>query len=71
MRGAVLRASGLVLLDREGELGIDIAAVVTGGVRELGAAALGTTDVMNGLEGKVGAALALAGLAVFLDGKHG
>src|SRR5438034_32184 len=60
----------LVRLDLQGELGVDVAAVVAGGVRQLGAAALGAAYVMNRLEGQVGAALALAGLTVFLDGKH-
>src|SRR5688572_16972746 len=65
-----MRGSGLIRLDREGELRIDVPAVLARGVRELGVAALGAADVVDRLEGQVGAALALARLAVLLNRKH-
>src|SRR5687767_3649781 len=71
LRGSCWRArSGLIRLDREGELGVDVTAVLARGVRELGVAALGASDVVDRLERQVGAALALARLAVLLDRKH-
>src|SRR4051794_35477837 len=59
-----------LFLDLQGQLGVDVPAVVAGAVRELGVAALGAGDVVDRLEGVVRAALALAGLAGLLDGKH-
>jgi len=55
----------------EGEFGVHVAAVIAGGMRQLGVAALRTAHVMNRLERVVGAALALAGFAVALNRKHG
>src|SRR5688500_1943023 len=60
----------LVLIDLKRQLGIHVAAVVSGGVGELGAAALLAAVVVNRLKRHVRATLALARLAVFLDRKH-
>jgi len=60
----------LFLLDRERELGIYETAVVAGAMGQLGIAALRTADVMDGLEGVMRAAFALAHLADFLDWLH-
>jgi len=59
-----------LLIDLQRELGIYIAAVIAGTVRELGVAALGAADVVDGLKGVVRATLALSGFAVFLNRKH-
>ena len=58
------------LLDLKGELGIDVPAIIARTMRELGVTALRTTNIMNRLERQMSPALALAGFAVFLDGKH-
>src|SRR5688572_11799407 len=58
------------LLDLEGELRVDVPAVVAGAVGELGGAALGAADVVDRLQRVVGTALALAGLADLLYGLH-
>src|SRR3954452_6575447 len=60
----------LLLLDREGELRIDVPAVVARAVRQLRAAALGATDVVDRLQSVMRATLALAHLADSLDGLH-
>src|SRR5215213_3238358 len=68
--GETFARLGLVRLHVERELRVHVAAVVAGGVGKLGAAALGTADVVDGPQRVVRAALALAGLAVLLDGEH-
>src|SRR5205809_478386 len=60
----------LVLVHLERKLGVHVAAVVAGGVGELGGAALGAADGMDRPQRVVRQALALAGLAVFLNGEH-
>ena len=60
----------LVLIHLERKLGVHVPAVVAGGVGELGRAALRAADVMNGPQRVVGAAFALARLAVLLNGEH-
>src|SRR2546428_3397 len=60
----------LFLVHLERKLRVHVAAVVAGGVGELGRAALGAADVVDRPQRVVGAALALAGLAVLLNGEH-
>src|SRR4051794_26527446 len=66
----IVPTSPFLFLDLQRQLRVDVAAVVAGAVWELGVAALGAGDVMDRLEGVVRAALALAGLAGLLNGKH-
>src|SRR5258707_3804487 len=60
----------LFLLDGQGQLGVDVTAIVARAVGQLGIAALGTADVMDGLQGVMRAAFALAHLADSLDRLH-
>src|SRR5947209_8585557 len=62
--------SPLFLVHLQGKLRIDKAAVVAGRMRQLGAAALRAADVMDRPQGMMGAAFALARLAVFLNREH-
>jgi len=61
---------GLLMIDLKRELGVHVPAVVAGGVRKLGVAALGAAHVVDRLEGLMSPALALARLGMFLDRKH-
>src|SRR4051794_21690565 len=60
----------LLLFHRQRQLRVHIAAVVAGGVRELGVAALRAADVVDRLQRVVRTAFALARLADSLDRKH-
>ena len=66
MRGAL----GRLLPDLQRQFRVDVPTIIAGAVRKLGVATLRTPHVMNRLHRMVGAALALAGLAMFLDRKH-
>src|SRR5947209_4402279 len=66
----ILLESGGFLIHLESKFGVHIAAIVAGTVRELGVAALGATDIMNGFQRQMGPAFPLARFAVFLDRKH-
>jgi hypothetical protein len=57
-------------LDLQGQILVDVAAVVAGAVRKLAVAALGAADVVDWLHRLMRAAFALAGFAVSLDRKH-
>jgi hypothetical protein len=69
--GGSTQRLGRLRLHLKRELGVHVAAVIAGTVGELGAAALGTTDVVNRLERVMRAALSLAGFTDALDGLHG